>query len=165
MGEGVYAHRQVRRRGARRAGRAQQGPGRAAPAWVLEVLEDSLRALSCFATRGYVYRPQVVPGAGVLNCNMRTDEFTLSFTIQGDCEDSNSTVYYLSLEVLKLKTAEGTLMHAFKTCLAAAGVRSASWARRTCRPAASARRAGRRTASAFAFPAHRFARSSGAPAR
>ena len=126
--------------------------------WVLEVLEDSLRALSCFATRGYVYDRRWYLERGVLKCNMRTDEFTLSFTIQGDCEDSNSTVYYLFLEVLKLKTAEGKLMHAFKTCLAAAGVPICVMGSAHM-PSGSVREEGR-TPHCFGFciPAHTFAR-------
>lgn len=93
--------------------------------WAREAIEDVIRALgSHAATRRYVYDHRWVQGDGdKWTCNEKTDSNDLSFTIGGDCEDSNSTVYYLALQLMGAKPDTLTpLLQCARACLLVAGV-------------------------------------------
>jgi len=87
--------------------------------WAREAIEDVFAALGSHAvTRRYVYDHRWVHGV----YNARTDENTLSWKIPGDCEDSNSTVYYAVLYMLKTLFGGDALLQAMQVCLMVSGV-------------------------------------------
>jgi hypothetical protein len=75
--------------------------------WIRECLEDVIRGLGSHAlTRRYMMDHVWQWKDGKLDYVGLSDNNTLSFQIPGDCEDSNSTIYYLALHIIAKKTYE-----------------------------------------------------------
>ena len=94
--------------------------------WAREAIEDVIRALgSHAATRRYVYDHRWEQRSdGTWFCNEVTDSNDIAFIIPGDCEDNNSTIYYLALQMIAAdydKKKDRVLYYA-KACLLIAGV-------------------------------------------
>lgn len=96
--------------------------------WARECVEDVVRALGAHAaTRRYVFDHRWEPdGRGGWRYNMISDSNDLSFVIPGDCEDSNSTIYFLALQLLRGvagdNDADTALLRNARTCVFMAGV-------------------------------------------
>ena len=91
-------------------------------AWAKQVMDAVILALgSHAATRRYVYDHREYLSEGKLKTNWNTDEFTLAFGLPGDCEDGNSTVYFLTIWILNMFWGD-PFLRAIQACLAIAGM-------------------------------------------
>ena len=91
--------------------------------WARECVEDVICAISAHPiSRRYVFDHRWEYVHGVWTYNGATDDNTLSLTIGGDCEDSNSSVYYLALWLLQQDFKNDPLLYAMRACLLITGV-------------------------------------------
>ena len=91
-------------------------------AWARFALNAVLTAIgSHVSTRRYVCDHRDVLRDGRLEAIRHTDEFTLGFSLPGDCEDSNSTVYFICIWILRQGFATDFL-RAVQACVAVMGM-------------------------------------------
>ena len=91
--------------------------------WARELMEDVVHALGALAvSRRYVYDHRWVWNEDTkkLVYHNVTDEHYLAFIFNGDCEDANTTIYYLYLHVLQC--AESSPLAWLRPVLRAGGV-------------------------------------------
>lgn len=100
--------------------------------WLGEALENVYYALGSLAiSRRYIFDHRWVPKkkahyTGMFHHDvdyvLLTDENTLAFTINGDCEDANSVIYYLALQMIQETYPKGSLLYYARICLIICGV-------------------------------------------
>jgi hypothetical protein len=91
--------------------------------WIRECIEDVIRGLDIHAlSRRYVADHVWDLRQDPPTINMCTDNNTLSFQVPGDCEDSNSTVYFLAMSILSVRFQPGTFMFYIRAAILLAGV-------------------------------------------